>query len=348
MTLELAGYLLICGLTVFATFSTRNVLSILLIYISVVGYMMAVRFAGYDYDMYLYARMLDAPLDFSLDNIYYVREFIFWFGLPNIYKFTQSQQWTFIVTDFIWVSMLFYALLNKRNSSKIPLFCVPFMVVFFPLLMGYENIYRQFLASIVVMFAFYGFRNKYIIYCLGLAALFIHNSAVIYLPLLYLYSARSVSPTGKLNFFQLIMFAFSFLIMVGGIYYSSLGDSELSKSSNSTGISLGPAYAALFMAFFVTAIFMARFRVKVLLGEYGYIVYSFFCFLLIWPVLGGAQGERVGMMLLIIIVPMFVMHIDSIFKEPTLRMAVRLLFVLLGMMPTFMFPSAFNFLLTGS
>ncbi|MCM2130466.1 EpsG family protein [Larsenimonas rhizosphaerae] len=348
MTFELAGYLLICALTIFATLSTRNVLSILLIYLSVIGYMIAVRFAGYDYDMYLYARMLDAGLDFSADNVYYVREFVFWFGLPKIFDLVQDQKWTFIVVDIIWVSLLFYALLNKKNSSRIPLFCAPFMIVFFPLLMGYQNIYRQFLASIFVLFAFYGFRNKYVVYLLSMVAFFIHNSAIIYLPLLYLYAARKASPTGKLNILQKGMFALSYVVMVGGIYYSSLSDTDLSKSSDSTGISLGPAYAALFAAFFIASIFMARFKVKELFSQYAYIVYSFFSFLLIWPVLGGAQGERVGMMLLIIIVPMFVTQLDGIFRQPTLRITVRLLFVLLGIAPSFLFSSAFNFLLTGS
>ncbi|MCM5703663.1 EpsG family protein [Larsenimonas salina] len=348
MTLELTGYLGICLLTLLSTLMPKNILTIALMFVAIVVYMGIVRFSGWDYDMYLYATMLHANLDFSLDNIYYVREFVYWLGMPLLFDQTGDEVWTFIITDIVWVSFIFYAVLNKKNDRNIPFFCIPFMVCFFPLLMGYENIYRQFLSSMMVLFAFYGFRNKYIIYVLGMLALFIHNSAIIYLPLLYLYSARRSSSRDKLNPIQLVIFVFTFLVMIGGVYYSSLGDSELAKSSNSTGISLGPAYAALFTLFFLLSVFMSKFNLKNMIRDYAYILYAFISFLIVFPVLGGAQGERVGMMLLIIIIPMFIADFDRLFKDPALRWVSRLAFVLLGLAPTFLFSSAFNFLKTAS
>ncbi|MCM2971556.1 EpsG family protein [Larsenimonas suaedae] len=348
MTLELMGYLGVCLVALTSTLMPKNILTVSFAFIAVVVYMGIVRHSGWDYDMHLYASMLHANFDFSMENMYYMREFVFWYGMPAIFNIVDDEIWTFIVVDIIWVFFVFYSVLNKKNERSIPLFCAPFMICFFPLLMGYENIYRQFLASMVVMFAFYGFKNKYIIYALGLVALFVHNSAIIYLPLLYLYSARKSSTRKKLNPIQLAIFSMTFLVMIGGVYYSSLGDSELAKSSNSTGISLGPAYAALFTLFFILAVFMAKFNLKKLVADYAYILYAFFSFLIIFPVLGGAQGERVGMMLLIIIVPMFLADFDRLFKDAALRWISRLVFVMLGIAPTFLFSSAFNFLLTGS
>ncbi|ARS54109.1 hypothetical protein B9G99_15475 [Kushneria konosiri] len=313
-----------------------------------VYYMWVVRNSGFDSDMATYAGYLSYLPDFATATIYYTREFVYWFGSGYLYSWIQNDITTLWVIDIIWITLLFYAVGNKKQSAGVPLYVAPFMLTFFPVLMGYENVYRQLIACMFVLFAFFGTRNLFVAGFFGLLALFTHNGSIVYMPLLYLFATTKGMTIPKLSAFHKLVFSFLYLVMVGGVYYSSLADSQLAKSSSTTGLPLTYAYLAVFMAMFLIAFLIANFKFKKFVKDNVSLVYAIFTFMAFIPVLGGAQAERIGMMLLIVIVPIFAMNLDKSLQSQSEKLLMRMLFVLVGIAPTFLFSSALNFLLTAA
>lgn len=345
MTAELQWYLVLCVLAFFYCFMGKRPALVWLSYGITGYYMWVVRSSGFDYDMQTYAAFLHFIPDLS-SPVYYLREFVYWGGSGYIFSLIQDEVTTFWVIDMIWMSMLFYAIGNSRQSSHIPLYVVPFMMVFFPVLMGYENVYRQLIACALVLYAFFGVRNIFLSGIIGVLALFTHNAAIVYMPLLYLFAVSSNMTAPRIGPFHKGVFMMLYMVMLGGVYYSSLGDSQLAKSSSSTGESLTYAYLLVFMAMTVVALILDNFNLTRFFKGNISLVYSMLTYIAFIPVLGGAQAERIGMMLLILTVPIFAANMDRSFSTQNEKMLTRMLFVMLGIAPTFLFYSAFNFLLT--
>ncbi|MFC0338419.1 hypothetical protein SAMN05421848_3251 [Kushneria avicenniae] len=348
MTAELAWYLVLCGLAFFYCFLNKRTALIAITYVIAAYYLWIVRTSGFDYDMVGYARYLTYNLDFATATTYYIREFVYWFGASYLYQMIQDDVITLWVIDMIWLTLLFYAMGNRHLSSKVPMYVIPFLIVFFPLLMGYQNVYRQLIACVFVLFAFFGARNLMVAGFFGLLALFTHNAAIVYMPLLYIFAVTNGMTKPKVSFFHKGVFAFLYLVMMAGVYYSSLGDSEFGKSSSSTGISLTYAYLAVFFAMSIVAFVIGNFSLKKFIHHNTTLVYSIFTFVAFIPALGGAQAERIGMMLLIVTMPIFAANLDRSFKTQNEKILMRMLFVMAGIAPTFLFSSAYNFLITAA
>lgn len=346
MTAELAWYLVLCCFAFVFCFLNKRTPFVIIAYLISAYYLWIVRTSGFDYDMRSYAALLSYLPSFSTASTYYTREFVYWFGSGYLHSWIQDEVTTFWVIDMIWLTLLFYAVGNRRQSSNIPLYVAPFMIVFFPLLMGYENVYRQLIACMFILFAFFGVRNIVIAGIFGLLALFTHNAAIVYMPLLYVFAVSKGMSVPKISSFHKGVFSFLYLLMVAGVYYSSLGDNELGKSSSSTGYSLTFAYLLVFLAMSVVAFVVSNFSIKRFVKENTSLTYSTLTFIAFIPVLGGAQAERIGMMLLVVIVPIFAMNLDNSFKTQSEKVLMRMLFVMAGIAPTFLFSSAYNFLVT--
>lgn len=346
MTAELAWYLVLCCLAFVYCFLNKRTPLVLLAYVVAAYYLWIVRSSGFDYDMVGYAKYLSFDFDFATASTYYTREFVYWFGSSFLYSLIQDDVFTLWVIDMIWLTLLFYAMGNRRLSRNVPMYVIPFLIVFFPLLMGYQNVYRQLVACAFVLFAFFGARNLLVAGFFGLLALFTHNAAIVYMPLLYIYAVTNGMATAKIRFFHKSIFALLYLVMIAGVYYSSLGDTQLGKSSSSTGISLTFAYLAVFMAMSFVALVLDNFNVKRFIQHNITLTYSIFTFIAFIPVLGGAQAERIGMMLLIVTMPVFATNLDRSFRSQSEKILMRILFVMAGIAPTFLFSSAYNFLIT--
>ncbi|RKR06051.1 EpsG-like putative glucosyltransferase [Kushneria sinocarnis] len=346
MNWELYFYIIMVGLTLGYTFLNKKKYLVVLSFIMSSVLLWLVRMAGLDYDMNTYASALHYEYVFSLENMYFIREFLYWSGASYIFQWVQDEQLTFWTIDLIWLALLHIALGRTHNNINMPLYAIPFMVIFFPSLMGYENIYRQLIASMFVIYAFFGTRSVYGAAVVGILALFIHNASIVYAPLIYIYSATKNFSIPKVRVSHKLIFGLVYLMEIGGVYYASLGDSALSKSSSSTGLSLSFAYGILFIAMFFLALYLSHFQLVKFVKRHFYIVYALFTFMLFVPVLGPAQAERIGMMLLVLVTPLFIAELDRSFREDNSRIIIRMLFVMVGAAPTFLFGSAFNFLLT--
>ncbi|WP_456267425.1 hypothetical protein M1D97_09075 [Kushneria sp. AK178] len=348
MTAELTWYLVLCGLAFFYCFLNKRTPLIILTYAIAAYYLWVVRTSGFDYDMVGYAQYLTYNFDFATATTYYTREFVYWFGSSYLYSLIQDDIVTLWVIDMIWLTLLFYAMGNRHLSNRVPMYVIPFLIVFFPLLMGYQNVYRQLIACAFVLFAFFGVRNLVVAGFFGLLALFTHNAAIVYMPLLYIFAVTSGMATPRISLFHKGIFSLLYLVMLAGVYYSSFGDSELAKSSSSTGLSLTYAYLAVFLAMSFVGLVLDNFNLKKFVQHNVTLAYSIFTFIAFIPALGGAQAERIGMMLLIVTMPIFATNLDRSFRSQNEKILMRMLFVMAGIAPTFLFSSAYNFLVTAA
>ena len=137
-------------------------------------------FNGFELDILTYALEMKA----TSFHIYYMREFIFWLGIRLIFFITHSELISFILLDMLWIYLLVkISSVNKYERLNNGLIIV--LATSFPFFFGYENIYRQFLATITILLAYSHFSfSKRKSWLLFLISVFIHNLTILALPLL--------------------------------------------------------------------------------------------------------------------------------------------------------------------
>ena len=148
------------------------------------GFLICIRlntfvFNGFDIDILTYAVEMQAT---SFD-FYYLREFIFWFALRFVYYLTNSELVSFILLDFFWVYILIKTSANRDfkgfQNGLIIILATSFLFFF-----GYENIYRQFYAMVVSLYAYSIIQTKpYRAFLVFIMTIFIHNLTLFLVPL---------------------------------------------------------------------------------------------------------------------------------------------------------------------
>ena len=106
-------------------------------------YSIITRFSGFDIDINTYASALKSEL-FSL---YYLKEPVYWLSSRYLYKITQSPEVTFIIYDVI----SFMLVLKARKNIGLPQYFTYLFLLFFPAVMGINNVYRQYLSYTVFL-----------------------------------------------------------------------------------------------------------------------------------------------------------------------------------------------------
>lgn len=135
----------------------------------------AVRVSGFDEDMSIYVEAMQSP-GFSL---YYLTEPIVWYSLAGLYALVENEYLALTIMDAVGFLLLYRAMKNLE--------CPPYtyfsFFLFFPVVMGFQNIYRQYTATILFLFASSFVSRRRILACAAfLASLLAHNSAAVFLP----------------------------------------------------------------------------------------------------------------------------------------------------------------------
>ena len=78
------------------------------------GFLFIVRTEGFDTDIIDYARQMHA----TGMELYYWREFIFWFGSRFIYSIFQDELYSFLFMDFIWILVMIRTGNNLCSDKK--------------------------------------------------------------------------------------------------------------------------------------------------------------------------------------------------------------------------------------
>lgn len=332
ITLELAFYFYLCALACVSVFLSKKNKTVLYFFafFNFFIFSLIVRNSGFDADIKNYEQALNVK-SFS---IYYLKEPLYWLGSRVIFELSESPIIVFVFYDFIFFTMLFCASIKL----KLPVYFPFIALLFFPSVLGMQNVLRQFIASgfllMFVAFVFSGSKFRLKLLALIFAAL-AHNSALLFAPIIFL--RKSGAQWKKLFFFSAVA------------VIALLPVAASTKSSSNTGDLPPYLYFIIFTALIFIYLLILRFNFKAkrkVFREYFWmLMYLWGLIFMAMLVMGGAQSKRLGMLsLLLSLIPLITL-IEFRFKQ---RVLIRLLFVIVLVLPTVMFNNSKNFLETAS
>lgn len=295
-------------------------------FFSFLGLSFVVRYSGFDGDIEVYATALSST---SL-SLYYLKEPVFWIFSRYVFEFLGSQELVFVFFDTIVFSIILYV----RNRLCLPKYFPYLVVLFFPSVMGMQNVYRQFIASGFLLMFFSQViteeKTRFKLLTFLMAGL-CHNAAFVFLPILFL-----KSKSWKVSALFLVTVV-SILIL--------LPIAALSKSSSVTGEVPASMFVVLFSLVVLSYLVVFQFKFKSRPPVYTQFLYFLlFCYVLTieaWLVLGAAQAKRLGMISLVMCLIPLVMSIDIRFKQ---KKIISLLFLIVLTVPTLLFKNVFSLL----
>lgn len=314
MTAELYIYLLVAffGL-VFCILKCNNILYNVITFSLFLSYSFIVRTSGFDFDMKVYAISLKGD-ELSL---YYLKEPLYWFTSRYIYSLSHSEIFTFIFFD----SISFIVILYVRSILNLPKFFPYLFLLFFPSVMGMQNVYRQYLSYsfLILLQAFiyneYKFKKKVIV--LFISGLF-HNVGFLFVPLVFL---------SKKNKFKFILISLCVFIL--------LPIALSTKTQSETG-ELGVwVYLVLMAAILIYYILLNKRSIKGLVLQSIYLMLYLISLSSLSAVLmGSAQSKRVCMGALLCFLIPLVQATDQRYKNSSI---FRVLLYIIALSPTFLF-----------
>ncbi|RUO30014.1 hypothetical protein CWE12_08620 [Aliidiomarina sedimenti] len=275
-----------------------------------------VRLSGFDIDIATYAD----SMRFESISFYYLREPVVWFGQRYLYSVLQSDVLVFILFD-VFLLICVYASFTKY---RLPYYAFYAFLVFFPFIMGMQNVYRQWVSAIFCLLAFsYVFSNgsftkRYGLYTLaGLS----HNVAGLFLAPLFLMSKSFLERAA--GFVVLALTPLLILFAAG------------SKSAASTGENLVVAYIALLVVMVIFMILSTRLRVnRHNRKSLGIAIFSIYLVFISSVILTSTGAERVGLFSLVLIYPHLVLFIERYYRQAFL---LRACLVVFGFAPILIF-----------
>ncbi|WP_408642296.1 EpsG family protein [Salinivibrio kushneri] len=284
------------------------------------------RFSGFDIDMHTYAN----ALQYSSMSVYYLKEPVYWLSSRYVYSVLDSPELTFLFFDFLSILII----LKSSKKLDLPQYFPYLFLLFFPTVMGFNNIFRQFLSSVILLYSWSIIlsegrtKKTFIVF---LMSGFTHNAAFLFAPLITVFK-------GSLKSNLIKFFAFSFGILL------ALPWAINTKSFSDTGSVPVEAFIMVVFLFYLLQLLTNRF---LLIGFqarfFAFLNYLLFLLILSSITMGSAQSKRIGMFVLVLILVPSVRLIEDKFKHKTL---VRVIFYIVIVMPTLLFSSSRSFLLT--
>ena len=254
---------------------------------------------NFQMDIVVYAN----SMAYDTINYYYIREPVIWFGHRIIFNFIGSEYFTFIITDVILGCILFLALRN----FQLPRYAFFSILVFFPVMLGMQNIYRQWASLVFILYAIslLEYRSKmpgvYVWYSLAVLS---HNVALVFLPLLFL------QKKGLLSNFVL---SITFIVAVVGLVIGA----STKTSDISSGLPLQYLYVlclAMLLLFFLTS---DALKIKSSAFRFYLTYVSIFVFLLFGVfLLNAVASERMSLFGLGLVYPYVIKRMHEKFGNP--------------------------------
>jgi len=330
--MELFFYIILLCLAAFSILTESKVLYKWVFVPCLFIFIFTVRYVGFDTDILNYARQFKAiGMDF-----YYLREFIFWLGSRLIYSIFQNELLSFLFMDFLWIITMIKVGNRMSNGDKNNLNNALLLVLMtsFPFVFGYENIYRQFYATVFALLSYSLVEKKHSkSILLFIVAFFMHNIVALLLPLFI------VKKIYKFDFPSRIQLSF----IVTLIFMSTLTILATLKSSEQTGVDLGVFYMLIFILILIGGAVFFKENIYLLFEKVPSLF--FVTFLMIALVLLGIDmvSERLGMMFICFVtydLYKYSSEIEIKWKRSLVRLALLLIFSL----PTLFFESSMQFL----
>ena len=331
--MELISYIILMCLSAFTLLTESKMMYKWIFIPSVMIFMFIVRSEGFDTDIEDYARQMHAT---GMD-LYYLREFIFWFGSRFIYYVFQDEFLSFLFMDLIWIIFM-YKVGNRMSSFKSENLNNALLLILmtsFPFVFGYENIYRQFYATVFALLSYSLIDKKYYISLFFLIiSFFMHNIVALLLPIFF------IKRFYKFNFPDRIQIS----TIVSLVFVSSLGFLVKLKSVEQTGLNMGMFYLLVFVLLLVVALLVFQKNIYILFEK---VPSLFFIVLLMIGLVAlnvDMVAERLGMMFVCFIAYDLFKYSSEI-ESRGIRSLVRLALMLLFSLPTLFFDSSRQFLI---
>ena len=328
MTFELFFYTLLFGLGCLLTFRKYHSNSFLLLIFVLTCYSIVVRTSGWDTDFYItYAPSLKTNPLYLFTKFYYIREIVYWLSTTMIYQVVRNEIVSFVLIDMF----SFYLIIRAARRLELPEYSIILFILFFPALLGIQNIYRQYLAVTVLFYAMTMTSKRR--FLLFVAAALIHNATSLFLPILFI--ANNVT---KRNMFLFMSSAASILVLLPIVAGS--------KSEASHGIDLTVFYGLLIL--FILGFFIVSNRMILRRPDFNYFwILAYLSSIVLTGVilLAESQAERIAMISLQLSIPIVTSILERRYKEKVLA---RLIFIILACLPSYAFNSALEKLLTAA
>lgn len=268
-------------------------------------YSIIVRYSGYEIDFY----MSYAP-GMKSDSVafYYIKEPVYWFASRFLYKITHIHQVVFIIIDLFCFSLLLYV----QKSLRLPKY-FPFLFLgFFPVLLGMQNVYRQFIASFFLLMTLAsvlegeGYKKNLSF----LFAILSHGSSILLLPLLFI-RAHKVRKIGVM-FYGAVLFIFLLVTL----------------KLNNKQFETGEVNAFMYLIITLIVYFFYIFSVKKITNDrvVDFIIVSYVTMLifLVTIVASGGVVKRIGMIGLTILIIFIIKVLEDRYKN---KMLLRTLLI---------------------
>ena len=187
-------------------------------------------------------------------DLRYLREIFFFGSASLIYQISQSATTTFVVLDIIFGALLLKSFeLRQRSMPSVrhshSAYLLFAYLLFFPIVIGYENIYRQVLSVILFLLAlgFISNNRKYIGSLIFLCSFLTHNVAGLFLPIILIsYNKRMYN----------ILAIMGIICIPIVLYMSQFGDNEL---LNREFVDYGATLSVTFFVVFSVILFLAMY-----------------------------------------------------------------------------------------
>lgn len=245
--MELYIYILLVIIGLISILTENNKL-VSLIYIPFIFiFILTVRLSGYDIDIQHYA---DAMLITDDNSIYYLKEFVFWYSQRFLYIILNNDLLVFLFTDIIWIILVLKVSNTLNEGVKFKNGLIIILMTSFPFFFGYENVYRQFYGTIMVLLSYSLINKKLkISIFIFLISLLIHNTMFLLLPFLIMKKKFNM----KYKIFIVTFILIIFIILLN--YMSQF------KSGHTTGIDMSTYYMLLMVI--ASCIYIIKFNFNI-------------------------------------------------------------------------------------
>jgi len=331
--LELSAYIFLICLSSL-TILTESKRIYRWIYIPCVfGFLYIVRNEGFDTDIIDYARQMRAT---GMD-LYYLREFVFWFGSRFVYFVIQNEFYSFLFMDLVWVIVMIRTgnRMSKNNKENINNALLLVLLTSFPFVFGYENIYRQFYATVFSLYSYSLIEKKYYSsICIFVISFFMHNIVALLLPLFF------IKRFYKFNFSDRIQIS----LIVSLLFVASLSILSNLKSAEQTGLNMGVFYLLIFVMLLLIGLLVFRKNIYNLFEKVPSLLFIVVLMTGLVSLNVDMVAERLGMMFICFLTYDLYLYSSEI-RIKSIRALVRLSLMLLFTLPTLFFDSSKQFLI---
>lgn len=277
-------------------------------------------------DIPVYIDSFSLPISSMISDPYYLKNVLFWIPSAFLNQYVFGSEYAVLL---FWDSLTFLLLLRVSRRLELPLSTILVYLVSFMGLLTLQNVYRQYIATILFLYAFTVPRSKRLLaYGVLFFSVLIHSSLFLFAPVLYLHRRKT---------------ALSPLLFLGLNLGVAIVLSFATKKdfSYNTGLNMNGFYLALILSmacFMWRLILFLRCRIPEshrLLQPLVYIsLLALICFLIMGSSLYYERVALIGLQILLILL-YYCLSKLSWYWSAGLRFAAAMVFVL----PIFFFES---------